>query len=196
MAAAQAGGVGPRREAGSPEEEAPSGPGAAAGGSGNAGSGACPGERPARSVAGPPPGSSTGRGCRAVRSARAGPGVGGRGARRPQRKSGPQPHALRAVSARAWVPGPPPASPPRAQGGEVSGSFPAGPRGGRGGARTSAALRVRLPGGPRGWRWWCWWPGPEGPRSASEGQLPLSEGPRVPGLGLVGSSLVPIKMGC
>lgn len=52
MAAAQAGGARPRREAEPRREEALSGLGAAAGGSGNAGSGACPGERCARSAAG------------------------------------------------------------------------------------------------------------------------------------------------
>lgn len=62
VAAAQAGGAGPRREAEPPREEAPSGQGAAAGGSGNAGSGACPGERPARSVAGSAAGLARGPG--------------------------------------------------------------------------------------------------------------------------------------
>lgn len=52
MAAAQAGGARPRREAEPPGEEAPSGPDASAGGSGNAGSGACPGERGPCSVTG------------------------------------------------------------------------------------------------------------------------------------------------
>lgn len=74
---------------GAAQEEVPSGPGAAAGGSGNAGSGACSGERSRL------PGSRglwcTGR-VTAEPSARAGPAAGGRGSRCPGRS--PAPSAL------------------------------------------------------------------------------------------------------
>lgn len=121
VATAQAGGARPWWEAEPPGEEAPSGPGAAAGGCGNAGSGACPGERPARGRRGWASARAGGR--RAVRAAGAGPRVGGRRVA----QSGPQPRALRPVSPPVWVPVPPPACPSRAQGGEVSGALPAGP---------------------------------------------------------------------
>lgn len=120
MATAQAGGARPRREAEPPGEEAPSGQGAAAGGSGNAGSGACPGERPAGSAAGAAAGLVSGPGSAGLAYCLRGVGSWGPGVAQSGR-------ALRPASPPVWVPVPPLACPPRAQGGEVSGALPAGP---------------------------------------------------------------------
>lgn len=153
VAATQAGGARPRREAEQPREEALSGPGAATGGSGNAGSGACPGERRAGSAS---------RSAAGLRRRPVSPGgafsprgAGGRGPGVPPLagQPGPQPHARSPVSTPIWVSVPPPASPPRAQGGEVSGALPVGPLGGRARRGTWPPCLVRLPGKGR--------PGPE-----------------------------------
>lgn len=123
VATAQAGGARPRREAEPPGEEAQSGPGAAAGGSGNAGTCACSGERPARSAVRAAAGLVHGRGAAGRACCSRGAGSWGPGVA----QSGPQLQALRPVSSPVWVPVPPLACPPRAQGGEVSGALPAGP---------------------------------------------------------------------
>lgn len=80
MATAQAGGARPRREAEPPGEEAQSGQGAAAGGSGKPGAARVQVSAPPARRSGSPLGSCMGLGLRAVPAARADPGV-GRGGR-------------------------------------------------------------------------------------------------------------------
>lgn len=127
---------------GAAQEEVPSGPGAAAGGSGNAGSGACPGERPAclaaRSAAGLGyrPGSPGRTFC--PRGAGSwGPGVA---------PSGPQPRAVRPVSAPAWVPVPLPSPLPEIRAVRSAAPFLPVPSGRSDRVGRVAAPRVRLPG--------------------------------------------------
>lgn len=142
VAAGQAGGARRRREVEPPREEGPSELGAAAGGSGKAGSGACPGERPAR----PPPGSAAELGRGPGSPVRAfcprgagswGPGVA---------PSGPQPRDLRSVSTPVWVPVPPPRRLPELRVVRSAALFLPVPSGRPDLAGSVAAPPVRLPG--------------------------------------------------